>query len=90
MLMSLIAENITVGGVGIFSGLASIASFREKSVASFKFGICARVRTYSLHGNFVSILFRRVRKIRKDVGCFVMSLFVRPHGTNRHPLDGFS
>jgi len=50
VLMSLIAENKTVGGVGIFSGLTSVASFREKSVACFTFGICARVRTYSLHG----------------------------------------
>ena len=91
ILMSLIAENRTVGGVRIFSGLTSLVSFREKSVACFKFGIFARVRTYGLHGNFLSILFKRVRKIAKRC-CLLchVCLSVRPHGTSRHPLDGFS
>jgi hypothetical protein len=45
------------------------------------------------HKNFAlsPVVFRRVRKLRKAIVSFVMSVrpSVRPHGTTRLPLDGF-
>ena len=93
ILMSLIAENKTVGGVGIFSGFTSTTSFREKRshISNLEF---ARAYARTDSGNFVSIPFRRVRKIAKGrCVSFVMSVYlsvgmgqVGTHRTDFHKM----
>jgi len=67
----------------------SVFMFSFRGIDRYKWPKCTEVSNHNHNILFVSENFRLVfAKLRKVTSSFVMS--VRPLGTTRHPLDGFS